>query len=115
MSEDRLENIKSDVDTNTRKEYEFVTTLLYDDVFWLIEQAERSQKLEDLVVAFQTELSIKDNAKTRAVNKNKRLEEENGRYRAYLGRLQRATKRYPAEDMAFVVNKITEEALEGEK
>lgn len=42
------------------------------------------------------------------------LEQQNKRYREYLGRLQRATNRYPAEDMAYVVNKITREALEDE-
>jgi len=40
------------------------------------------------------------------------LKQENKRFRECLGRLQRATNRYPAEDMAYVVNKITSEALE---
>ena len=43
------------------------------------------------------------------------LDEQNKRYQEYLRRLQRATNRYPAEDMAYVVNKITSEALEGEE
>ncbi len=43
MSKERLEDIKEDIETNTRKEYEFITTILYDDAWWLIE---RVQELE---------------------------------------------------------------------
>ncbi len=42
----------------------------------------------------------------------RKYKEQNERYREYLGRLQRASKRYPTEDLPHVINKITSEALE---
>jgi|SRR5699024_201117 len=43
--------------------------------FWLEEQSKRVRELEELIVAYQSELSIKDNVNKRIKKKNKRYRE----------------------------------------
>ena len=86
---------------------------VYND--WLRQLVLRDERIDSLIKRVQ-KLEITEMALNSIVNilseENIELEKKNKRYREYLGRLQRTTKRYPAEDMAYVVNKITNEALE---
>lgn len=84
MSKERLEGIKEDVGTNARKEYEFITEILFDDALWLIEQVERAQKVE-------AELKGKITKKNRIIRQKdkriKHLEWDNLVHRDAHGRL----------------------------
>ncbi len=91
-NKERLEEIKASHSLMVRNGYDLG---YWEEPFnWLIEQAERAEY---------------NNIWSERVRKYK---EQNERYREYLGRLQRASKRYPTEDLPHVINKITSEALE---
>ena len=77
---ERLEEIdkraKHRVLENIRGEVRYrLTEINTKDYEWLIEQAERVQELEELVEGYKIELMIKDNAKKRANQQNKRYRE----------------------------------------
>ena len=104
MSKERMDDIKEAYEMN---KYDENYGLGMKDIEWLIEQAERVHELEE---------NNKNLKALRSINRKERMRihDQNKRYREYLARLKRATNRYPAEDMAYVVNKITSEALEGD-
>ena len=74
MSKERLEEIKQQLEESNSYD-DNPNGYWYRNINWLIEQAERVQELDELVLAYQTELSIKDNANKRNKKKNKRYRE----------------------------------------
>lgn len=73
----RLEEIEADIENNAKKEYEFITTLLYEDALYLVRQAKKVPELERDRAEWEIE-SHTQNAR------NERLEQENQRYKEAL-------------------------------
>jgi len=72
-----------------------------EDIKYIHELQKRVQELDELVMAYQTELSIKDNA-------NKRINKKNKRYREVLNRIRITTKEE-------TTHRWVHRALEGEE
>lgn len=59
---ERLEDIKEDINNNTVKEYEFMTTILYEDALWLVKHVEETldyhkeiSGLNDIIISLKKE------------------------------------------------------------